>query len=217
MTEIVLKSEGFTKDFNAIVNRAKKPKAVLVNMGNEARNLLKRHFRDKNRQEPNKLGGKRTNYWNGVSDSVQNPVLQEKGNVNQVRISITEQTFAQKLHGGVIRAKNVDNLTIPQTAEAYGRTAETFEAETGLKLFLIVSKTGGRSGRGFAALAAKFASGGIVIEYILKAQVNQKPTPGALPDMSDGSAFTKALLARGQAVVDREATQTNSGSGGIEQ
>lgn len=207
MTQIVLNDGKFQADFNLVINRAKKPQAVLLTVGREAQQQLKQHFRAKDRNEPNRLGGKRTHYWIGVADSVQNPVFQEKGNVNQARVSITEPTFAQKLHGGVIRAKNVKNLTIPQTAEAHGRTAETFEAETGLKLFLVTSK----SGKGFAALAAKFASGGIVIEYILKPSVNQKPAPGALPDMKEGSPFLRALLARGQAVVDRQATQTNQG------
>jgi hypothetical protein len=143
---------------------------------------------------------KRSNFWNEIAQSVQSPVVE--GGDTQVRVSITDPRIAQKVFGGEIRAKNVRMLTIPQTPEAYGRTAETFEHETGLKLFLIKESD-------FAALAAKFSSGGIAIEYILKSSVHQDADPTALPPMTEGSDFTRALVARAQSVVDRESAQAN--------
>jgi hypothetical protein len=196
--------EKFAKEFNALVVQMKKPRALVAGVGREAQQQLKAHFRAKDRNEPNKLGGKRTHYWVGVADSVQAPVVESpKADQMQARVSINEPTIAQKVFGGRIVPKNVDFLTVPRTAEAHGRTAETFEAETGLKLFLITKKKDGNS-RGFAGLAAKFASGAVVVEFILRRWVDQKKDPTALPDMRDGSPFNRALLARGEAIVRRQ-------------
>jgi hypothetical protein len=216
---VTVGDEKFAKEFGTLLGQMKRPRALLVNVGQEARNQLKAHFRFKDQNEPNRLGGKRTHYWIGVADSVQNPMLEAAD--TQVRISITEPTIGQKVFGGRIVPKNVDNLTVPQTAEAYGRTASTFEAETGLKLFLLTNKTGSSGGgggnRGFAALAAKFASGAVVVEFILRRWVDQQKDPTALPDMREGSPFIKALLGRGQAVVQRQIKDAGpNNQGGIE-
>lgn len=205
MITAIVDEKNFQAEFTRIVSRAKRPRAVMAAVGREGQQQLVKRFRAKDRNEPNRLGGPRSHFWNEIADSVQSPVITEAGGTLaglQARISITDPRLAQKVFGGVIRAKNVRMLTIPQTSEAYGRTAQTFEHETGLKLFLIKHS-------GFAALAAKFSSGGIVIEYILKASVNQPSDPSALPDMGPGSEFNRALLARAQSVVDRENQQAN--------
>jgi hypothetical protein len=200
MIAVVLNEAGFQRDFTALIDQAKRPIAVLKNVGQEAKNQLVRHFREKDRNEPNKLGGPRRHYWIGVANSVQNPVVEGD---TQVRISITEPTFAQKYFGGRITAKNARMLTIPQTPEAYGRTAETFEAEEGVKLFVL-------KGSRMAGLAARFPDGQLVVEYVLKPWVDQAADPTALPEMSEGSPFLQALLARGQSVVDRQNAEANA-------
>ncbi len=82
--------------------------------------------------------------------------------------------------------------------KAYGRTASTFERETGLKLILI--RQGGKKGSGKAMLAAK-VGGGLEVEYLLTKSVTQEPDPTALPD----EGFLKEkLLERGQAVLERQ-------------
>jgi hypothetical protein len=83
----------------------------LAAVGREAHNQLVDHFRAKDKNEPNKLGGTRQHYWLGVASSVQNPVL-ENGDT-QARVSITDPTIAQKVFGGVITAKRAKFLTIP--------------------------------------------------------------------------------------------------------
>lgn len=187
---------AFQRDFNSLVEGARKPRAIMMGVGREAGQFLKRHFREKDRKEPNSLSPRRTHYWREVELSVAPPIAFGD---TEVRVGITHPTFAQKLFGGPIFPKAAKALTKPVSEEAYGRTAATFEAETGLKLFLI------RSGD-FAALATKRAEGSkfLQIEFLLLASVFQKPTPGALPDMSEGSPFKRALLARGQAMRDRE-------------
>lgn len=81
-------------------------------------------------------------------------------------VSITHPAFAQKLFGGPIVAKRAKSLTIPVEERAYGRTASTFEHETGLKLFFL--KTG-KSAFANAVLATQ-EKGGLTVEYVLKKQ-----------------------------------------------
>lgn len=197
MIAIELKDGKFQAEFQALIGRAKRPRAVLAGVGREAQQGLKRHFRAKDRNEPNRLGGKRTHVFLEVSDSVQAPVIESGDTV--ARVSINHPIIAQKVFGGRIVAKNTKFLTIPITAEAHGRTAETFEHETGQKLFLLAAKGGT-----FAGLASQYSHGAIVVQYILKKSVNQKPDPSALPDLKDGSPFVKALLRRGEAIVARQ-------------
>lgn len=201
MTTFVINAAGFQADLQRELEAAKRPVAVLKDMGREAQRQLKAHFLMKERTEPNKLGGTRQHYWLGVRGSVQNPVVEASD--TQVRVSITDPTFAQKVFGGRITAKRAKNLTIPETPEAYGRTAATFEAETGLKLFVL-------KGSMMAGLAAKFPDGQLVVEYVLKPWVDQKADPTALPAMDDGSEFVRGLADRGQAVVDRQNADANA-------
>ena len=190
--------KGTVQRIRALSKQAKNPRAMMLAGGRGVANRLKKHFRDKNKAEPNKLGGKRENFWTKVGQSVQAPVADFSGLT--VRVSINDPRFAQKLFGGVIRAKRVRNLSIPQTAEAYGRSPSTFEAETGLKLTLI--KLGGTESNSFENLAlAAHQSGGLQIEYLLTPRVIQEPTPGALPTEQE---LTDAFMGPAEAVVKRQ-------------
>ncbi|MFO1461878.1 MAG: hypothetical protein U1G08_21060, partial [Verrucomicrobiota bacterium] len=88
-------------------------------------------------------------------------------------------------------------LTIPVAPEAYGRTARTFEAETGLKLFFL--KVG--IGAGKSAVLATHRGGGVQVEYVLRSSVNQAPDPTALPDPE---VMSSALLKRAEGYVARK-------------
>ena len=68
-----------------------------------------------------------------------------------------------------------------------------------MKLFLIKKTAAGDRG----VLAAKIGQQ-IEVEYVLRKSVNQQPDADALPPQSD---LEKAIVARGQAVVDREGIQ----------
>jgi hypothetical protein len=110
--------DGAKIKLQRVLGFARNPRAVLVDAAREGGNRLKKHFREKDRSEANKLGGRRTHYWNRVAQSVSAPVPES---ASRVVVNITDPTFAQKLFGGVIRAKRVRNLAIPQEPEAYGR------------------------------------------------------------------------------------------------
>lgn len=192
---IVLRDEAFRAQFALLVEGAKKPKAILLGVGREAVRFLKRHFREKDRKEPNALSPRRSHFWNEVANSVMNPVPVGE---SAVSVAITDGRFRQKLFGGPITPKAASMLTIPVSEEAYGRTAKTFEAETGLKLFLLKASN-------FAALVTRHAGSKFLqIEYILSRGVYQSPTPGAFPDTREGSPFLMALMGRAQAMRDRE-------------
>lgn len=188
----------FKAEFNRIYQAAKKPEAILRVAGREVANQLKRHFRTKDRTEPNKLGGKRQHFWLQVARSVQNPQLE---NPTTISVTISDPRFAQKLFGGKITAKAAGALTIPVEKRAYGRSAATFERETGLKLILI--KTGNSPfGNAVLAVADKKAKGrGLTVEYILTKSVDQKADTTALPEKT---ALEAAIIARSQVALDRQ-------------
>jgi hypothetical protein len=192
---VFVNSEGFRAEFQQRIEVLKNPVALMRAVGREASERLRAHFDDKNDKEPNKLGGKRTNFWLQIRRSVQNPVIVDIGTVS---VTISDPRFAQKLFGGTITAKLARALTIPETPEAYGLTAGSFEAETGLKLFII--KIGGTKTNGLenAALAAK-VNGHLTVEYLLTPSVTQQADPDALPDMTELEA---AIISRADKFIE---------------
>lgn len=197
MIAITLNDAGFVARINRFVEQTKNPAGLMRVLGREAANRLKTHFRAKNKT-PNKLGGKRENFWRQVGASVQNPVV--AGDGHSVSVSINDPRFAQKVFGGTITAKRAKALTIPVTPEAYGRSASTFEQETGLKLFLV--KTG--QGAFANAVLATQRGKGLQVEYILTKSVDQPPDPTALPARQE---METAIVARGQSFLANEAKQ----------
>jgi hypothetical protein len=193
MLGIQLSSDGFKAKIHKITGLAKNPREVMLSGGRAGANLLKRHFRKKNSAEPNKLGGRRSNFWTRVAESVSAPATEGD---KTVVISVTDPRFAQKVFGGTIRAKRARNLTIPQTAEAYDRRASVFERETGLKLFFI--RSGGKS-----ALAAKIGNA-VQVEYILKPEVEQQADPTALPPQDQ---LEEVVAAEAQRTLDKQLKQ----------
>lgn len=196
MIAVSINDPGVRQEIRNLLAQAKRPRAVLAAMGREGQQRLKRHFRGKDRTEPNRLGGRRTHFWRQVVDSVQAPMLHGD---TSVTISINHPAIAQKVFGGTIRAKRAKLLTIPVSPEAYGRTAATFEHETGLQLIFL------REGNN-ALLATRRSKGStaLQIEYLLTPSVNQAPDPTALPDLKPSSEFVRALIARGQSVLNRQ-------------
>jgi hypothetical protein len=120
-------------------------------------------------------------------------------------VTIRDRRFAQKLYGGTITPKNADALTIPESPEAYGRTAGTFEAETGLKLFVV--KIGGTKANDFenAILAAhENGKSGFTVEYLLTKSVTQQADADALPDMR---LLETAILARADSFLSHQSPE----------
>lgn len=193
MIGVQIFDDGAKVQINRVLAMARNPRAVMLGAAREGGNRLKRHFRDKDRKEPNRLGGRRTHYWLNVDRSVSTPVAEASGRT--VVINITDPTFAQKVFGGTIRAKRVRNLAIPQSPDAHGRAPAVFERETGLKLIFIRNN-------GAGLLATKRGLSQILqVEYLLTPSVEQKPDPSALPAEP---AFTNAVVERAQKIVDRQ-------------
>ena len=194
MISLQVNRASFNSEFNRVLGEARNPVAVLKASGRELANQLMAHFRMKDRT-PNKLSPRRQHFWLEIAQSVNNP---EQTGDNTISVRVSDPRIAQKVFGGTITAKRAGALTIPVSEKAYGRTAATFEAETGLKLFLLGPKkdTGGRGG-----VLAAMVGGQLEVEYVLAKSVDQAPDPTALPDFKDLEA---AILKRAQAVADSQ-------------
>ena len=190
----------FQAEFSRKIAAAKNPRAILLNAGRAVGNQLKAHFRERDKFGANRLSERRSHFWLAVSRTVQAPYVLG----NTVTVVVNHPAIAQKVYGGTIRAKASGALTIPVEERAYGRTPATFEAETGLKLFLL------RTGKGSfqnAVLAVKDAGGrGFTVEYVLKKSVTQPADTEALPPKS---ALEAAILLRAQKVLDRQMAGQN--------
>ena len=146
-------------------------------LGRAASNELKKHFRARN-QTGNKLGGKRTNFWSRVAQSVQSPVARP-GNII---VPINHPAIAQKVFGGTITAKKTKNLAIPISPKAHGKSPRVF---TGLQFAM--------TGAGVKLLGLKDGEGAMEWLYVLKKSVTQSADPKALPtDAAVGDAMTRA-------------------------
>jgi len=106
---------------------------------------LRKFYRKKSQNEPNKLNpARRTHFWNRIGNTVNNgnpnsankaePIVEKPG---QVVVTIASPLLHHKIKGGTIKAKNVKYLTIPLAPEAYDRRARRFP-----DLFVIKSKKG---------------------------------------------------------------------------
>jgi len=198
MIELSFNDTQFQFEFGQKIAAVKNPRALLLGSGREVANRLRSHFADRDSENINRLApDRREHFWLQVRQSVQPPVQETPVSIS---VTIADPRFAQKLYGGTITAKEAGALTIPVSPEAYGRTARTFEAETGLKIFLV--KIGGGKGSRFenAVLAAK-ENGKLTVEYLLTPSVDQEADPDALPQKSD---LEEAILARADRMIFRE-------------
>jgi hypothetical protein len=182
-------------------------KSMLKVGGRSLAELLKKHFIGKQNTEPNKLQGRRTNFWRAIADSVTDEPL----DISPTRVAVgsTDERINQKIYGGPIPRTGVGpkKLTIPVHPMAYGRLASTFGDSLE---FGIVKAPDGKS---YACLFVKqsenlrrewsfrksmkednreivsTATWGDVM-YKLVSRVRQKPWPNTLPSESD---MTKAI------------------------
>jgi hypothetical protein len=192
MVAIHVDDNGTLARLQELRQRTGNPREMMMACGRELSNQLKQHYQIRDRNQSNKLGGKRGHFWLQIAQSVQNPTV--SGDALSASVDINDPRIAQKVFGGPIKAKNVDALTIPQTPDAYGRSAATFEQETGLKLFLVKTAHG-------VGLAVSAENSGITVEYILTPSVIQDKDPDALPRTE---LLQAAIEQRAAAVVDRQ-------------
>lgn len=158
-------------------------------MGRALADTLKSHFRARNSSQPNKLGGKRTNFWTAVAGTVQNPVVA----TGEVSVAVSHPHIAQKVFGGRIVPTNKKALAIPVHAKAHGVTARDMpnlafifgkKGKPGTVGYLVEGQLhtilrGKRKGQ--QVMQAK--PGGAMM-YVLRKWVDQQTDPLALPETS---------------------------------
>ena len=179
------------------------PDDLLYVLAREGNNRLRTWFRQRDEDSPNQLGGERTHFWQQMADSVSS----RRGGAGQLVLSITDPRFNQKVFGGTIVPKNKKALTIPVNPAAYGRTASTYEQQTGQKLFVVIWK-GGKGSIGALCVKSDPSQKFLEVVYLLVGAVHQDADPNALPPARD---FYMGLIDRAKSYVGRMTNQDLSG------
>jgi len=117
-----------------------------------------------------RLGAQRMNLYMKAGDNTHDPELESDG--VSVSVDDPEHALMQRIFGGPISGKPF--LTIPATAEAYGRRAREFD---NLRLILFPSGAGALVEKG-----QKWVSGQTPVFYWLVREVVQNPDPTVAPD-----------------------------------
>jgi hypothetical protein len=196
MITVNYNDDQFRAKTQALNERIGNPTGLAKVVGQQLKTSLRRHFLTKDRNEPSALGtagGRRTHFWNQIRDSVSNATVLNGGSA--VTVSISDARFAQKYYGGRITAKAAGALTIPLVPEAYAMRASTYEAETGLKLFIL------RKPEENKAFLAAEQDGQVRVIYLLTKSVDQDKDPTALPDMD---VLRGQLIRRAESWVTRQ-------------
>lgn len=140
-------------------------------------NAVKAHLLVINRQRPNALGGKRTNYYAKASRGV--VISAEAGEV-----VIAQRGFRHQVKGGTIRAsgrlslltgKPITHLAIPIHAEAHGKNPSEIKG----KLFVLRSKE--RDQALLVRTVGKGKRARMEFLYVLKTSVTKQADPTLLP------------------------------------
>jgi len=107
------------------------PAVLSLNAARSVVRALQDHFGELEATRPNRLGGRRTNFWAGVGDRVQAPEPQG----NAAVISINRPGLALRRFGGVVQAgKGISSFTgrptqflaYPAVAAAHGKRPSEF-------------------------------------------------------------------------------------------
>jgi hypothetical protein len=98
------------------------PVAFHRDLGERAAEELRDHFRDRNVNGPrNKFGARSSGFWGEIMDSVGQPEV----DATSATVTIADPRINQKVYGGTIKMDD-RLLTIPNRAEAYGRSPRQF-------------------------------------------------------------------------------------------
>ena len=167
------------------------PDALVLPVARQGASYLRGYYRGRNEAEPNRLGGRRTYWWNKVASSVENPILRSP---TEAAVSITQPGMALKVHGGTVRPKNAKALAIPIHGDAHGVMARDWNAghperplfmiRSGSRVFLAAKVADSRSGAQRRKTGAHSQIGGrrrLQLLYILKKSQEIPRDPAALP------------------------------------
>lgn len=171
-------------------------------MGRGASNEVQGHLFRLNAERPNRLGGRRTNFYAQAARSTH--YTAEPG---AITVSVSHVGIRQRFEGGRIRPVTKKYLTIPATAEAHGKRAGEFPdlqfAILGGRPCLVRArqtrlKLGGRRKDGSRAIRGVLSTTGTEVLYWLVREVNQKPDPSVLPSKD---VIARSAIAAGEAFL----------------
>jgi hypothetical protein len=184
--EITLEDNA-TPEIREMLRRIRPGGGLGMAMGRGLGGVLKAHFRARNVDSPNRLGGKRTNFWSRVAQGVQQPVVDAGG----VSVTVSHPAILQKFRGGTITAKPGKALAIPVHPAAHGKSPRVFD---NLSLLIVGPKK-------TALLARKErGKGRFTTFYVLKKQVTQAADPRTLPGEA---AMLEGAAAAGRAFLNK--------------
>ena len=173
--------------------------------GRSVQSLLVTHLTQYNRSHPNKLGGKRTNWYRQMAEATHLTVTPEQALVSiahiGARIGILGGTIYPGVNASFVSGKPTRLLTIPANAAAHGERAQKFSD----RLMMIIFKRQKSSGlvgmlveKAAVSAKGKPAKKGVMnrIMYWLTGRATIKPAPDLLPDDKaiEASAYAGALL-----------------------
>jgi hypothetical protein len=128
----------------------------------------RQHLYEKDRNEPNKLGGARTHFYGRAADSIF-----FRAKPSEIRVTAVQRGLRQRFQGGKIVPRNARMLTIPVHPRAHGRRAGEFAD-------LELIKSG--QGRGATLMLARITGKSVMeVYYVLKPSVFQKADPTVMP------------------------------------
>lgn len=97
------------------ISQAGSSSGIRAVIGRSATNLIQKHLRDLNATRPNRLGGKRSNFYAKAAASTH-----YRHTADGVQVAVTETGFAMRYYGGTIRPVHAKALAIPARAEMVG-------------------------------------------------------------------------------------------------
>jgi len=160
-------------------------------MGRSATNLIQRHLRDINQARPNRLGGRRENFYAKAADSTH-----FRDTPEGVTVSVTHTGFALRYYGGTVRPVNAKALAIPARPEAYGYSPREFA-----DLFMVW-----KPGRAVGLLARR-AGARLEVLYFLVSKATIPADPSLLPDHATiHAAVAKSLNSYFSRIAARQAS-----------
>lgn len=163
---IAIRVSGEGAEIPGRVRAAIAPARLNPVIGRAAVNTITAHLRRLNRERPNALGGKRTNYYATAARGTSFALVGD----NEVVVSIAQRGIRQRVFGGTLRPRAAKFLTIPAIPEAYGKRAREIP---GLEFALLGGKP---------ALVRPVAGGEPEVVFWLRRSVTQRPDPTVLPE-----------------------------------
>ena len=162
---IAIRVSGDGAEIPGRVRAALAPGRLNPVIGRAAVNTTTAHLRRLNRERPNALGGKRTNYYATAARGTSFAIVGD----NEVVVSIAQRGIRQRVFGGTLRPRAAKFLTIPAIPEAYGKRAREIPGLT----FAVL--------KGGPALF-RVVNNEIEVVFWLRRSVTQRPDPTVLPE-----------------------------------